>query len=195
MTADELPAPGGVQSGHGDRRHPFGHRVPARPRSRRRAHAVLGGGLPVAANCKGTSTPVVVYCGHGPRAWIARALFRWRGIHNRVPARRTHGWMATREASRATRTLSDMARQPAPTSPPIVSGAAGGTRGHRLGRADLPRSQQDVCDLRERVEPSRRRTARSVDRRRCRSTRTYSSDRRPSASSCRPMSGRAAGLG
>ena len=28
------------------------------------------------------STPVVVYCGHGPRAWIARALFRWRGIRN-----------------------------------------------------------------------------------------------------------------
>jgi rhodanese-related sulfurtransferase len=25
------------------------------------------------------STPVVVYCGHGPRAWIARALLRWRG--------------------------------------------------------------------------------------------------------------------
>lgn len=28
------------------------------------------------------TTPVVVYCGHGPRAWIARALLRWRGIRN-----------------------------------------------------------------------------------------------------------------
>ena len=27
----------------------------------------------------GPSTPVVVYCGHGPRAWIARTLLRWRG--------------------------------------------------------------------------------------------------------------------
>lgn len=25
------------------------------------------------------STSVVVYCGHGPRAWIARMLLRWRG--------------------------------------------------------------------------------------------------------------------
>jgi rhodanese-related sulfurtransferase len=28
----------------------------------------------------GSSTPVVVYCGHGPRAWIARTLLRWRGV-------------------------------------------------------------------------------------------------------------------
>jgi rhodanese-related sulfurtransferase len=28
------------------------------------------------------STPVVVYCGHGPRAWMARVLLRWRGIRN-----------------------------------------------------------------------------------------------------------------
>ncbi|MBK5299164.1 MAG: rhodanese-like domain-containing protein [Vicinamibacteria bacterium] len=27
-------------------------------------------------------TPLVVYCGHGPRAWMARALFRWRGVQN-----------------------------------------------------------------------------------------------------------------
>lgn len=29
-----------------------------------------------------SSTPVVVYCGHGPRAWIARTLLGWRGIRN-----------------------------------------------------------------------------------------------------------------
>lgn len=29
-----------------------------------------------------SSAPVVVYCGHGPRAWIARALLRWRGTAN-----------------------------------------------------------------------------------------------------------------
>ena len=28
------------------------------------------------------SAPIVVYCGHGPRAWIARTLLRWRGTAN-----------------------------------------------------------------------------------------------------------------
>lgn len=28
------------------------------------------------------SAPMVVYCGHGPRAWIARTLLRWRGAAN-----------------------------------------------------------------------------------------------------------------
>jgi rhodanese-related sulfurtransferase len=28
------------------------------------------------------TTQVVVYCGHGPRAWIAQALLRWRGAAN-----------------------------------------------------------------------------------------------------------------
>ena len=26
------------------------------------------------------SAPLVIYCGHGPRAWIARTLLRWRGV-------------------------------------------------------------------------------------------------------------------
>lgn len=29
-----------------------------------------------------SSTPIVLYCGHGPRAWIAQTLFRVRGIRN-----------------------------------------------------------------------------------------------------------------
>ena len=28
------------------------------------------------------SIPVVIYCGHGPRAWIAQTLFRVRGVRN-----------------------------------------------------------------------------------------------------------------
>ena len=26
--------------------------------------------------------PIVVYCGHGPRAWIARTFLRWRGVRD-----------------------------------------------------------------------------------------------------------------
>jgi rhodanese-related sulfurtransferase len=26
--------------------------------------------------------PVVVYCGHGPRAWFARAVLRWNGFRD-----------------------------------------------------------------------------------------------------------------
>jgi rhodanese-related sulfurtransferase len=29
-----------------------------------------------------TSQPVVVYCGHGPRAWMAGAALRWRGYRH-----------------------------------------------------------------------------------------------------------------
>jgi len=28
------------------------------------------------------TAPMVVYCGHGPRAWIAQTLLRWRGAAN-----------------------------------------------------------------------------------------------------------------
>ena len=28
------------------------------------------------------SAPMVVYCGHGPRAWIARWLLQWRGAEH-----------------------------------------------------------------------------------------------------------------
>jgi rhodanese-related sulfurtransferase len=41
----------------------------------------------------GPSTPVVVYCGHGPRAWIARTLLRWRGAaHVRLLDGHMAGW-------------------------------------------------------------------------------------------------------
>ncbi len=51
----------------------------------RRGHVPGAVHLPFwAAACRplqtaGPSTPIVVYCGHGPRARIARALLRWRG--------------------------------------------------------------------------------------------------------------------
>lgn len=35
------------------------------------------------------SETLVVYCGHGPRAWLAGAMLRWRG-HTRVTYLRGH---------------------------------------------------------------------------------------------------------
>jgi rhodanese-related sulfurtransferase len=31
-----------------------------------------------------TDSAVVVYCGHGPRAWVARAILRWNGFRDVV---------------------------------------------------------------------------------------------------------------
>ena len=60
------------------------------------------------------SAPIVVYCGHGPSAWIARTLLRWRGSRKRVPARRPHGRVAARGARRAVGALIVMAASPLP---------------------------------------------------------------------------------
>jgi hydroxyacylglutathione hydrolase len=43
-------------------------------------------------------TPLVLYCGHGPRAAIARGILRWRGI-SRVELLAGH-WAAWRRAGR-----------------------------------------------------------------------------------------------
>ena len=48
--------------------------------------SVLAGSAEVRAQ---KSETVVVYCGHGPRAWLAGEALRWRG-HTRVVYLRGH---------------------------------------------------------------------------------------------------------
>jgi phage shock protein E len=55
--------------------------------------SVLAGSSDVRAQ---KSDPVVVYCGHGPRAWLAGETLRWRG-YTRVTYLRGH-MMAWRRA-------------------------------------------------------------------------------------------------
>jgi rhodanese-related sulfurtransferase len=44
--------------------------------------------------CVQKSQTVVVYCGHGPRAWLAGEALRWRGILARHPPPRTYVGLA-----------------------------------------------------------------------------------------------------
>ena len=55
------------------------------------------GEIATAAIPAGSEDPIVVYCGHGPRAALARAILRWRGFR-RVALLTGHmsGWQRSR---------------------------------------------------------------------------------------------------
>jgi len=58
------------------------------------------------------TAPIVVYCGHGPRAWIAQTLLRWRGAEN-VCLLEGHmaGWRRSRFPLQPTEAVSNALRE------------------------------------------------------------------------------------